>query len=98
MDFSNLIDASFLSELLSESGKASLAEKLVVVGVVWLVMGRKVTSHFKSLEHGMNEGFAKVTESIGEVRAALTQVESNHGNKLQALTKRVEHLEERETK
>lgn len=95
MDFSNLTDLAFLTQLLSDSGKAALAEKLLVVGVVWLLMGRKVASHFHSLERGMKEGFEKLTASIKEVRDSLTDVEVSHAESLKSLDSRVRKLEDR---
>ncbi len=94
MDFSIFADLEFLRTLLSDAGKASLTEKLFIVWLVWMLMGRKVSVHFKSLERGMADGFQKLAESIGEVKQALTQVENTHSHQLNELGKRVSTLEQ----
>lgn len=94
MDPTTIFDFSFLGELLSDSGKASLTEKLLVVGAVWIVMGKKVTRHFNSLEQGMTTGFQNLTKSVNEVKEALREVEMNHEVKISQLMLRVDRLED----
>ena len=94
MDWFAAFDFRFLNELLSDSGKASLAEKMIIVGIVWVLMGRKVASHFKTLEVGMRDGFEQLTHSVNEVRGALTQVELNHSTQLTEIRDRVTVLEQ----
>lgn len=94
MDLFGLFDFGFLNELLSDSGKASLAEKLLIVGVVWASMGRRVAAHFKSLEKRMSEGFEQLTMSIGAVKDTLHDVELSHNTQLADLGQRVTRLED----
>jgi preprotein translocase subunit SecG len=95
MEILDSLGLGFLSELFSESGKASLAEKLMIVGVVWFSMGRKVAGHFSSLESGMKDGFERLTNSINEVRQALSAVENNHAKRIELLSHSVKVLDSR---
>lgn len=85
----NLIDTEMISEMLSPKAKADFAEKMIVVGVVWFVMGRKVSEHFRSIRSEMQDGFAKIAE-------ALKAVESKHETRLVVLEEKVEQLEGQE--
>jgi hypothetical protein len=79
---SALFDPSFLAELLSNEAKASLTEKIIVVMIVWWVMGRKVSEHFKSLEGKLD----LLIISIAETKAALSQ-------RMDSIEERVEKVE-----
>lgn len=95
MNFLDLLDPSFLSEMLSNSGKAQLTEKFILLGVIWAMFGRKFAKHLRTIEERMSEGFGSVTKSVGDVREALIRVETTHTLKLQNLSESVEKLDGR---
>lgn len=66
--FLALVDPSFLADLLSEQAKADLTQKIIVVIIVWLMMGRQVNRHFKSLEAKLDQ----LVLSLTEVKTALS--------------------------
>lgn len=95
MQLSDFTDLSFLGEFLSPAGKASLIEKISIVGIVWLLMGRKVATHFSGLENGMTTGFANLTKAVDDMKNALQEVENRHTKRIDALTTRVSKLEDK---
>lgn len=44
------LDSEYVRTILSTSAQVSLTEKLIVVGIVWATMGRKVSKRFKELK------------------------------------------------
>lgn len=48
LDF--LLDSAYWDALLSPQAKANLTEKLIIVAVVWMTMGRKVSKRLEGLE------------------------------------------------
>lgn len=53
MDF---LDTEYVRTLISTQAQVSLTEKLLVVGAVWAVMGRKVSSKFTELKNETQAG------------------------------------------
>lgn len=71
MSIFDILDPSFISELFSDSGKASLTEKLLVVGVVWAVMGRKISGHLKGIESRISQ----LTDSVNRIDRRVSDLE-----------------------
>lgn len=81
---SALLDPSFLAELLSKEAKASLTEKIIIVMVVWWVMGRKVSEHFRKLEEKLD----LLVTSVTEVKGAFTQRMDDFEDRLDKVEKK----------
>jgi transcription termination factor NusB len=65
LDLFSLIDADAVTDVLSQAAQADLTSKLVIVGIVWKVMGKKVAAHFNSMETAV-KGVATEVKDLRE--------------------------------
>lgn len=65
MDF---FTPEYFNALLSPQAQASLTEKIIIVGVVWATMGRKVSKRFKEFQ-------STVDATLSMFRVHLTAIE-----------------------
>jgi len=70
MDF---FSPEYFQALLSPAAQASLTEKLLVVGVIWATMGRKVGKRFGEFK---NEMSASLDAHINMFKSHLTAIEN----------------------
>ena len=89
-------DLGLVTTFLSKAAQANLTSYLIIVWVVWQVMGKKVSSHFHSLESSVSKIATEMQELKAVVTADLTlqskrmeQVETN----VNTLKLRIEKLE-----
>lgn len=71
----SIFDKSFFAELLSSQAKVSLTEKIIIVAMVWWVMGRKVSQHFKALEDKLDLLVISLAEAKASLSSRLDSVE-----------------------
>ncbi len=81
IEFFDLIPTDFVSHIISKTAQSDLASYLIVVGVVWRTMGKKVGVHFKAMEEAMR----KLTEQVGLLRADFVDSTKLTGTRLDAL-------------
>jgi len=85
MDF---VSIEFIKELLSETAKADLTEKLLIFGVAWWIVSRKVTEHFKKIESSLTA----VATSVSKLNESMIRVESSHSERLKTLEEIVKKI------
>lgn len=90
--------------LLSDAMRSHLSQWLIVVGVVWATMGRKVSARFKELNHDMREGltkglsefqehFKKIEVGLNQVAVEVNSLKTTVSKDLSVHAKRLEMLE-----
>ena len=75
-------DLELVKSFLSKAAQANLTSYLIIVWVVWQVMGKKVSEHFKGLELSVT----RIAEEMRELKAVVTA-------DLALQSKRVEQIE-----
>ena len=68
-------------EILSAAARSDLASYLIVVGVIWKTMGKKVSAHFK----GMEDAVRKLTNQVELLHTDLTDAVRQTGSRLDAV-------------
>jgi hypothetical protein len=74
-------------DLLSEAAKTDITQKLLVFWIVWMIVRRTISSHFKNVEDALQ----LVAKNLSELKSALT----DHSQRLGRLETRVETLEKK---
>jgi methyl-accepting chemotaxis protein len=92
----DFVELNHVIGFLSKAAQADLTSKLVIVGVVWQVMGRKVSGHFHDMEKAVRDVAAEVRELRETVKNDLKEQANRIGqvkSDLEAVNHRVERLE-----
>lgn len=79
-----------LKGLLSDAAQSQLSEKIVVFFMAWFFVKRTITQHLSKIEVGL----ATVAQNLGDLKEALTKVETSHSTRIQALESGVKELKE----
>jgi len=85
------IDPSLLQSVLSQAAQSSLAEKLIVVAVVWYMMRKKVSDHFTSITVSLSA----IVKSLDELKESVVRLEESHAGRIGKLEGRVDQLEKK---
>jgi len=93
MDF---LSPEAVQSVLGKAAQSDLASYLIIVGVVWKVMGSKVSDHFQQIESGLKSVAQEVANLRGAVQADL-KVQTDRLDKFEdtviGLSERVKNLE-----
>ncbi len=81
IEFFDLLPTDMVEKVLSSAAKSDLTNYLIVLGIMWKTMGKKVSAHFK----GMEDAVKKLTEQVGLLRADFVAAAKQTGNRLDAL-------------
>lgn len=80
-------DAASIQHFLSQAAQADLTSWVVKIGIVWVLMGRKVRDGLTNLE-------SKLTQGLSDVRQEFAQHFTNITNGLDTMTAEVKSLKE----
>lgn len=106
LDF--LLDSAYWDALLTPEAKASLTEKLIIVAVIWVTMGRKVSNKFQSVEtkvgefqkkfyahlDAIEEKFEKMVDVVQEMKETFSKDLKVNSEALRVNSIRLERVED----
>lgn len=82
-------DPQFLTGLFGKAIETRVGQDLIVLGVVWLMMRKKVSKHFSMLEQGLS----KVATSLDSLKDTVSKDLKAHSDRLVQIEQRVTKLE-----
>jgi len=81
------VDIQLLETFLSGAAKSSLAEKLIVVSVIWIAIRSKVKRHFEKMEESVS-AIPKIAESVKELKDAIVALEIKQTERINQISNR----------
>jgi len=90
-------DVTLVKNILGKAAQADLTEKLIVLGVMWHFMSRKVSKHFQGMEQSVEKLSRSITEAAKTLAKRLDSAEARI-SKLEKLRSdnRAQHKQPRE--
>ncbi len=81
IEFFDLLPTDVVEKFVSSAAKSDLASYLIVVGVIWRTMGKKVAGHFAAMETAVKD----LTKQVGLLRTDFVDSTKQTGSRLDAL-------------
>lgn len=83
------LNPEFLVGVFGKATETRVGQDLIVLGVVWLMMRKKVSKHFSMLETGL----MKVASSLDDLKETVSNDLKAHSDRLLQIEQRVTKLE-----
>lgn len=101
----NSIDAEGLQSFVSSAAQHSIVDWTVKIGIVWVLMGRKVNQRFTEFQASLSVHFSEVEKGfanmVGEMKALKENISSemgSHAQRIDGLATEVVEIKTRVTK
>lgn len=82
-------EIELVAGFLGDAMKTRVSQELIVWGVIWFVVQKKVAKHFGKIE----ESLRSVASNLTELKDSLIRVETSHSERLHKVEKRISVLE-----
>lgn len=92
-NFLSHIDFESASNFMSEASKHSIVDWTMKIGIVWMIMGRKVSARFEEFENRLATHFKEIEGSFGNMVGELKELKENVSTEIGNVKTRVEKLE-----
>lgn len=98
----NHMDFDTLQNFVSEATKHSIVDWTMKIGIVWMVMGRKVNARFTDFQVTLSSHFAEIEKGFGDMVGEMKELKDNvskdlskHSQMLGGLTMEVGNIKTR---
>lgn len=98
----NHLDFDTIQNFVSEATRHSIVDWTLKIGIVWMIMGRKVNARFTEFQLGLSNHFTEIEKGFGDMVGEMKELKDNvskdlnkHSQMLGGLTTEVGNIKTR---